>query len=250
MLKKKLILSFSLFMIFLSSFAVTSKAAGWGFRKNNQHTTPEIGKYSKMIEGTSSYFVGDTTKKEVILTFDAGYDNGELTKILDTLKEKDVKASFFVTGDFVKRFPELTIRMTNEGHVVCNHSYSHRKIQTMTKEQLKADLSKLEEEYYELTNQSMIKYFRPPEGQFDRQSLINLQDLGYKTVFWSVAYRDWDLNSQTGCEVATKNVVDNLHPGAIILLHSVSKANSESLGNIIDEIRKNDYGFTTVKSLQ
>ncbi len=249
MIKKKFILSFGLFTIFLSMFTISTEAAGWGFRKNNQHTTPEIGKYQKMLEGTSSYYVGDTTKKEVILTFDAGYDNGQLDRILDVLSEKKVTASFFVTGDFVKRFKKETLRLANEGHVVCNHSYSHRKIQTLTKEELSKDLEKLENEYYALTNRKMVKYFRPPEGEFDHNSLQNVQSLGYKTVFWSIAYRDWDTNHQPSSEEATKKIVDNLHPGAIILLHSVSKANSASLGAIIDAIRENGYTFTTVLSL-
>lgn len=249
MIKKKMILSLGLFTIFLSIFAVDVSAAGWGFRKNNNHVKPEIGKYEEMIKGTSSFYVGDESKKEVILTFDAGYDNGQLDKILDVLNEKKVKASFFVTGDFVKRFPKQTLRLANEGHVVCNHSYSHHRIQTMSIDELEKDLGKLEDAYFALTNKQMVKYFRPPEGEFDRASLLNIQTLGYKTVFWSIAYRDWDVNRQLDCNEATKKIVDNLHPGAIILLHSVSKANSESLGTIIDAILENGYTFTTVLSL-
>lgn len=250
MFKKKFIFSLGLFTIFLSMFTVTTNAAGWGFRKNNHHITPEIGKYQEMIEGTSSYYIGDESKKEVILTFDAGYDNGELDRILNVLKEKEVTASFFITGDFVKRFPDLTIRLANDGHVICNHSYSHHKIQTMTKQELSDDLTKLENAYYDLTNQRMAKYFRPPEGEFDRASLLKVQSLGFKTVFWSIAYRDWEENRQSSKDKAIKSIVDNLHPGAIILLHSVSRTNSESLCDIIDAIKDNGYTFNTVLSLQ
>ena len=245
---KKLFVLLYLFMLFFFSNVINLEAAGWGFRKNPHHQTPEIGKYEQMLEGTSSYYVGDTSQKEVYLTFDAGYDNGELSKILTTLKEKNVKASFFITGDFVKRFPELTRQITCDGHVVCNHSYSHRKIQNLSYEELKNDIEKLNDEYYKLTNQNMANYFRPPEGEFSKEALLNLRKLGYKTVFWSIAYCDW--NTKTKIHVdPVKEVMDNLHPGAIILLHTVSKSNSNSLGTLIDEIVEGGYTFKTVLDL-
>lgn len=249
MLKKKFLLFLCLFTIIFFSQTINLKAAGWGFYRNSNHQTPEIGKYAKMIEGTSSYYVGDTSKKVVYLTFDAGYDNGELCKILSTLKQKNVKASFFVTGDFVKRFSNLTKQMDEEGHIVCNHSYSHKKIQTLSKDELQRDLNQLEMAYESITGKKMVQYFRPPEGEFTREALLNLQSLGYKTVFWSVAYRDWDTNHQQSIDKVKCAVLNHLHPGAIILLHSVSSSNSESLGVIIDEIRKEGYTFQTVLDL-
>lgn len=246
---KKILFSLSLFTFFFSTFVITSHSAGWGFRKNSNHETPEIGRYKELLDDTSSYYVGDESKKEVYLTFDAGYDNGNLSVILDTLKEKSVQASFFVTGDFIKRFPDLVLKMTRDGHIVCNHSYSHRKIQTLSINELKNDLEKLENAYFELTKQKMVTYFRPPEGEFTRESLLNLKKLGYKTVFWSVAYKDWDTSKQTDIEKAKSSVLDNLHPGCIILLHSVSKTNALSLPLIIDGIRENGYTFKTVLDL-
>lgn len=246
---KKLIFVLYLFMLFFFSNVINLNAAGWGFTKNPNHTTPEIGKYKLMIEDTSSYYVGDTTKKEVYLTFDAGYDNGELSKILTTLKDKQVVGSFFLTGDFVKRFPELTHQITNDGHVVCNHSYSHRKIQTLSYDELKNDIEKLNDEYYKLTGKQMTKCFRPPAGEFNKEALLNVQKLGYKTIFWSIAYCDWDTNKQSSTTKAVESVINNLHPGAIILLHTVSKTNSNSLGTIIDEIRNQGYTFKTVEDL-
>lgn len=247
--KWTIVLLLTLFATFFSLSSIDIKASGWGFSRNNQHVTPSIGKYAEMIEGTSSYYVGDTSQKIVYLTFDAGYDNGELIKILNTLEQKNVKASFFLTGDFVKRFPELTIKITLDGHIPCNHSYSHRRIQTLTKDELANDLEKLNQAYYDLTGHTMPKYFRPPEGEFSREALLNVQSLGYKTIFWSYAYRDWDVNHQQSSEKVVQNVVENLHPGAIILMHSVSSTNSEALGLIIDEIRNAGYEFKTVLSL-
>lgn len=249
MIKKKIFILTCLFTILFSLYTMNVEAAGFGFKRNPHHLTPDIGKYQSMLDGTSSFYVGDTSKKIVYLTFDAGYDNGELDNILNTLKEKDVKASFFITGDFVKRFSDLTYRMRLEGHVMCNHSYSHKKIQTLSKKELKEDLEKLNNAYFDLTGYQLARYFRPPEGEFTKDALKNVQELGYKTVFWSIAYCDWDSSHQASVDKAIKSVIDNLHNGAIILLHSVSKTNSLALGEIIDEIKNQGYSFRTVLDL-
>lgn len=237
-----------MFTIFFTSTNINAMASGWGFSKNKNHEVPEIGKYASVLEGTNSYYVGPN-EKSVYLTFDAGYDNGMLDKILDTLKEKNVKATFFITGDFVKRFPELVIRISQEGHLACNHSYSHKKITSLTKDELNNDLTKLENEYYNLTGLEMIHYFRPPEGEFDRTSLLNLKELGYKTIFWSIAYKDWVVDKQSGKDYCVKTIMDNLHNGAIILMHSVSSSNQEALSTVIDKITNEGYTFKTVDSL-
>lgn len=223
-------------------------AAGWGYSKNPHHLKPEIGKYQKIIDGTNSYYVGNDNK-EIYLTFDSGYDNGVLSDILDVLKDKNVKASFFITGDFVRRFPDLTIRLAQEGHTVCNHTYTHRKITKLDYNELKADLDKLNDAYFKLTGMLMSNCVRPPEGVFDRDSLLNLKKLGYKTVFWSIAYCDWNENDQKSIEACRKAVIDNLHNGAIVLLHSVSKTNRDALGIIIDDIVSLGYEFRSVDEL-
>lgn len=233
-------------IVSLSSLNV--HAAGWGYSKNPNHLIPEIGKYQTIIAGTNSFYVGND-EKEIYLTFDSGYDNGVLNDILDILKEKNVKASFFITGDFVKRFPELTIRLGQEGHTVCNHTYTHRQITKLSVDELKSDLDKLNNAYFQLTNMKMSNCIRPPEGVFDRNSLLNLQKLGYKTVFWSIAYCDWNENNQKSIEACRKAVIDNLHNGAIILLHSVSKTNRDALGIIIDDIVSLGYTFNSVDEL-
>ena len=245
---KSLIITIIMFTMFFTSTYIVANASGWGFRKNNNHLVPEIGKYKEIIDDTDSFYVGKN-EKTVYLTFDAGYDNGVLPLILDVLSSKDVKASFFVTGDFVKRFPELTLRMVYDGHIVCNHSYTHKSITKHDLNSLKLDLEKLEEEFYKLTNTKMVKYFRPPAGEFDRDSLMNLKSLGYKTVFWSIAYVDWKTNDQSGADYCVKTVMDNLHNGAIILMHSVSSSNQEALSTVIDNITKEGYTFKTVLDL-
>ena len=238
-----------MFTMFFTTSYLSLNAYGFGFTKNDDHLVPEIGKYKTILENTDSYYVGDTNQYEVYLTFDAGYDNGELPKILDILDEKNVKASFFLTGDFVKRFPELTIRMAHEGHTICNHTYSHADITKISKEELQVELTKLEEAYHNLTGMYMVKYFRPPEGSFDEKSLSNVNELGYKTVFWSSAYCDWNVNGQKSVEYTKRMYINNLHNGAILLMHSVSSSNREALPSIIDEVRSLGYTFKTVTSL-
>ncbi len=248
MRKRGILIVFMAFLL-LVSLAPSVDASGWGFKKNDDHTTPEIGSYQKMIEDTNSYYIGDATKKKVYLTFDAGYDNGNLQTILDTLAIKKVHATFFVTGDFINRFGDLTLEMMLDGHVIANHSYSHRGITSLSKDELKADLERLEHTYEKLTLSTMPKLFRPPEGTFDRTSLLYLKELGYKTVFWSIAFKDWEENKQNGKLYSYNSVVDNLHNGAIILMHTVSSSNAEALGDIIDEIKRQGYEIALTTEL-
>ena len=247
-MKKSFLLLFITFLFIISS-SIKVGAAGWGFRRNPNHVPPEIGVYEKEIEGTNSYYVGSPDSNKVYLTFDAGYDNGILESILDTLNNKGVKATFFVTGDFINRFSELTIRMVEEGHVVANHSYSHKSINKLSQNELKSDLEKLENSYYQLTGKEMVKVFRPPKGEFDRNSLLYLNQMGYKTIFWSIAFEDWSTVHQKGKEYSYNSVINNLHCGAIILMHTVSKSNSEALPEIIDKIVSEGYEFDLVTNL-
>lgn len=239
---KKVLISIFVFVLVLFSIpSVFGKSFGWGFKRNNQNIPPDVGPYAAIIEDTSSYYIGDPNEKTIYLTFDAGYDNGVLPKILDVLNEKEVKATVFVTGDFLKREKELTIRMAMEGHIVANHSWSHKNITTLSFNELESELRKVEAEFFDLTNQKMYKFFRPPAGEFNKESLKNVQKLGYKTFFWSIAYRDWETNNQRGSELAYNSIIDNLHPGAIVLLHTVSKDNLEALPKVIDTIREKGY---------
>lgn len=228
---------------------VSARSYGWGFRKNDDHLPPDIGILAKEIENTSTYYVGNTLKKEVYLTFDSGFDNGVLPQILDTLRDKKVRATFFILGDMVKRFPGLTKRMVDEGHLVGSHTYSHRNITKMSEEELKADLCRLEEEYFKLTNKPLDPFFRPPSGEFNRESLLTVQKLGYKTIFWSLAYCDWNTGDKRGPEFTHEYVMKNIHPGAVILLHTVSKDNADALSKIIDSLKDQGYEFKTVEHL-
>lgn len=252
-MKKILITNIFVIVISLLSFiiipSINVKAYGYGFKKNDNHTQPQIGSYLNVIEGTNSYYVGNKEEKNLYLTFDVGYDEGTLSLILDTLKEKKVKATFFVTGDFINRQQELLLRIVEEGHTVGNHTYNHKDITKLSSLQIKEEIEKLEQKYKEITDKEMIKYFRPPEGIFDRESLMVVKNLGYKTFFWSIAYVDWNTDRQKGSDYCYKTIMNNLHNGGIILLHTVSKDNTESLAKIIDDSRNLGYEFKELKHL-
>jgi peptidoglycan-N-acetylmuramic acid deacetylase len=245
-LKKILFIVFAL-MFLIAVPNVNAKSYGWGFKRNDDHQTPEIGIYAQEIEGTSSYYIGNPNKKIVYLTFDVGYDNGTLEKLLKVLEDKEVKATFFVTGDFITREEELLKKIVEAGHIIGNHTWGHKDITKLSFTELREQLTKVEDRYQELFGEEMYKFFRPPEGTFNKQSLENVEKLGYTTFFWSIAFRDWDVNR--GKEFVVDAIINNLHNGAIILLHTVSAGNIEALPEVIDQIRSNGYSIKNLDYL-
>lgn len=223
----------------------------FGFKKSKNGQLPSINEegFKSIVDRHGAVFLGDTTKKELYLTFDNGYENGFTPKILDTLLAKKVPAIFFVTGHFVKEQPELLKRMAKEGHLIGNHSWSHPDMTTVPNQKIKDELTKVSDAVQQVIGQANMRYLRPPRGIFSDRTLAVTKDLGYTNVFWSVAYRDWDTKVQRGAKYAYDNVMAQLHPGAVILLHSVSKDNAEALGTIIDETRKQGYEFKSLDQL-
>ncbi len=223
----------------------------FGFKKSKNGQLPSINEegFKGIVDRHGAVFLGDTTKKELYLTFDNGYENGFTPKILDTLLAKKVPAIFFVTGHFVKEQPELLKRMAKEGHLIGNHSWSHPDMTTVPNQKIKDELTKVSDAVQQVIGQANMRYLRPPRGIFSDRTLAVTKDLGYTNVFWSVAYRDWDTKVQRGAKYAYDNVMAQLHPGAVILLHSVSKDNAEALGTIIDEARKQGYEFKSLDQL-
>ena len=238
---KKIITFLIVFLVFMSAKSVN--AYGFGLKKNTNHTQPDIGIYKAIIEKNNGLYVGNKDSKDIYLTFDCGYENGYTKNILDVLKEKNVKATFFITGHYLKSATDLVKRMIDEGHVVANHSYHHKNITKITDDEIKKEIVDLEEEYKRLTGKELTKFYRPPAGNFDDHSLGIVNKLGYKTMFWSVAYPDWlESNDVTR---AVNEVTKNIHNGAIILLHAVSNANSEALRVIIDKLQNQGYIIQT-----
>lgn len=182
--------------------------------------------------------------KQICLTFDEGYENGYTGAILDTLKEKKVQAIFFVTYDFASQNPDLIKRMISEGHIVGNHTYRHYTMDEVTEEAATEEIVYLHQ-YIQKNYNYQMKYFRFPKGEFSEATLALAKSLGYKSVFWSFAYEDWDTENVMNPQDALKKVTESTHPGAIYLLHAVSSTNAEILGDAIDNIRQQGYTFTT-----
>lgn len=224
----------------------------FGFKKSVNGSLPSIDEegFKPIITKNEALFLGDTTKKELFLTFDNGYENGYTARILDVLKDKNVPALFFVTGHYVKDQPELLKRMVNEGHLIGNHSWSHPDMTKLSEGQIASELAQVKDKVEQLTGQQGMDYLRPPRGIFNDNVLAVSKRNGYTSVFWSIAYKDWDVNAQRGGSYAFEQVTKQLHPGAILLLHSVSKDNAEALGNIIDEARRQGYEFRALDGKQ
>ncbi|MFY0546187.1 delta-lactam-biosynthetic de-N-acetylase [Brevibacillus sp. H7] len=223
----------------------------FGFKKskNGQPASIDQEGFKPIIEKHGAVFLGDTTRKELYLTFDNGYENGYTKNVLDTLKEKKVPAIFFVTGHYVKDQPELVKRMAEEGHLIGNHSWSHPDMTRITNERIREELEKVKELVAQVSEQKDMRYLRPPRGIFSDRSLAVSKKLGYTNVFWSIAYKDWETHSQKGWKYAYDSVMKQLHPGAVILLHAVSRDNAEALGAIIDDARKQGYEFKSLDQM-
>lgn len=224
---------------------LSTQELDWYIVPNENHTTPEPNKTGMpILEKYSGYYVGDTEKKVLYLTFDEGYENGYTPKILDILKTYNVPSAFFVVKPYIKSNKDLILRMVNEGHLVCNHSSTHPSMaKVLDLEKFKKEFSDVEEEYKKLTNQDIPKYFRPPMGKFSEYSMKNTNDLGYKSIFWSLAYKDFDVNKQPEKNAAKEKILSRIHNGAILLLHAVSKTNTEILEELILQLKSDGYEF-------
>ncbi len=234
----------------ISFKTVSAKSYGYGIKRCERGVIPSPGEeVLEIFKRHKVTYIGNTNEKSIYLTFDAGYETGTMSDILDILLEKDVTATFFLTGHYIKTEPDLVRRMVNEGHIVGNHSYNHLDFTKSSKEKITNDIKRLEDIYNEVTGEKMIKLVRPPEGTFSEESLSITDELGYHTLFWSIAYIDWDKNKRYGWEYAYQNVCGRIHNGAIILMHSVSKDNLEALPKIIDDLRSDGYKFSSITSL-
>ncbi len=222
---------------------------GWYYNPNKEHKTPTV-RGGIDYEKYSAFYVGDTSQKVLYLTFDEGYENGYSSKILDVLKKKQVKAAFFVTEDYIKRNTDLVKRMQAEGHIVGNHSVRHLSSPALSDSELENEIKQTAATYKQLIGCDMPRVFRPPMGEYSERTLAVTHNLGYKTIFWSFAYRDWETDNQPGKAVAYNTIMERYHNGAILLLHAVSSSNMEALPQIIDSLRAQGYSFETLDKLQ
>lgn len=230
-------------------YAIDNKGFGWGFKKN-EGAKPDIPKETvDMLSKYDAYYMDQRENKVLYLTFDEGYENGYTGQILDTLKKCDVPAAFFVTGSYFDREQELIKRMVDEGHIVGNHTENHPNMHKLQDaEKMKEELKLLDDKFYAQFGERM-KYMRPPEGEYSERVLAAAKDAGYKTMFWSFAYKDWIKDANMGADYAFNSVTPYLHSGAIILLHAVSRDNADALEDIITYAREHGYEFKSLDDL-
>ncbi len=219
---------------------LSNKTIGWGFRRTDNG--PEFTKEQhEQMKRYKCIYKEDTDKKNIYLTFDEGYENGYTAIILDVLREKGIKAAFFVTAPYVKENPDLIKRMIKEGHIVGNHTVNHPSLPSVTdSEKFKKELIELDRLVYGICGEKP-HFLRPPKGEYSERTLQWSSSLGYTNVFWSDAFVDW--NDNITAEEAHKKVTSHLHSGEVLLLHAVSKGNADALGMIIDTAQEKGFTF-------
>lgn len=227
------------------------KISQWMPGINKVHKVPQLNqKFQTLLDKYGGYFVGDTSSQVIYLTFDEGYENGYTGRILDILKANDVKAAFFVTKPYIKSEPDLVRRMVNEGHIVGNHTNTHPSMPDISDDKVIKEITDTSDYFKEVTNVDMPNYLRPPMGEWSERTLYLTNSLGYKTILWSMAYKDWVTDDQPGRDASYKFVDTYYHNGAILLLHAVSKSNTEALPDIIKNLKDKGYRFAQLSELQ
>ena len=226
------------------------ETGSWGLSFRTEQTPPVAPASPAQLAQYDAAYLGDTDKPVIYLTFDAGYENGCTGQILDTLKKHDVSAAFFLVGNYMEKNADLVRRMVEEGHIVGNHTMNHPDMSKITDEaQFSAQLSGLEALFREITGKELPKYYRPPQGIYSEENLKMAKDLGYRTVFWSLAYADWNNDSQPTKEQAFGKLLPRIHNGAVVLLHSTSKTNAEILDELLTRWKEMGYSFGTLEEL-
>ncbi len=222
----------------------------WFFKPAGQKQ-PQLLDGNNLWQNYGGIALGSPDEKVLYLTFDAGYENGNVAKVLDVLQKHNAKGAFFILPGIIKHSPEVVLRMEREGHLVCNHSTTHKNMASITDiEVFRKELTGAEEAYTQLTGKEMAPYFRPPEGTFSENTLKFCKELGYTPVFWSYAYADWDNNAQMSKEKALDKLLSNLHPGEVLLLHPTSATNAAILDRFLTEAEKQGYRFGSLEELR
>ena len=234
--------------LFAAGQAIETGSWGLSFRAEGKEP---VGNASKQaLQGYDAVYVGDGTEKVIYLTFDAGYENGYTASILDALKAHGAPACFFIVGNYLETAPDLVRRMVNEGHIVGNHTYHHPDMSSISDmAAFQKELTDLETLYQETTGQPLSKFYRPPQGKYSVENLKQAQQLGYTTVFWSLAYVDWNTDDQPSAEEAYAKLLPRIHDGAIVLLHSTSATNAAILDDLLTKWEEMGYTFASLDQL-
>lgn len=221
----------------------------WWLKRNENHQTPEVSDYIDLSKYDAYYVNPKCKKKKIFLTFDCGYENGFTPKILDVLKKQKIVAAFFVTKPFIREGRELVRRMKKEGHIVGNHTVHHKSMPTLSDRDNKQEIIDCAEYCKEATGYEMDHFIRPPMGEYNEKTLKLTKSMGYKTIFWSMAYVDFDVNKQPGKQYVVEHFKKYTHNGAIPLMHNVSQSNAEALDEVITNLKKEGYQFESLKKL-
>ena len=231
-------------------FGNALETGSWGLCFRTEGQLP-IGPASMQeLKKYDAAYAEPTAEKVLYLTFDAGYENGCTEKILDTLKKHNVPAAFFLVGNYIEKNADLVRRMVDEGHIVGNHTMHHYDMSKLSdKAAFQKELTDLEALFQETTGKEMPKYYRPPQGIYSQENLEMAKGLGYKTVFWSLAYVDWNNDAQPTAKQAFDKLLPRTHNGAVVLLHSTSSTNAEILDELLTKWEEQGYTFRSIDQL-
>lgn len=229
-----------------SEGALSSKKIEWGIKRGDNHEQPDLGsKNRELIEKYNGMAMGNSEQKYIYVTFDLGYEAGYTESILDTLKQNNVPATFFITAHYVNSASDIVKRMIDDGHIIGNHTVNHKSMPRLSEEELTKELMNLHTAIYEKFGFEM-RYMRPPKGEYSEKSLSITTKLGYVPVMWSFAYADWDEAKQPDKQDGIDKIINNVHNGEIMLLHATSKTNMEILDTVIKQIKNMGYEFKSL----
>lgn len=230
--------------------SLDNKKIGWGIKRNDNHEQPDVGNVNrKILDKYQGLYMGNKEQKLVYLTFDLGYEAGYTPKILEVLKQNEVKATFFITAHYVNTQPDLVKQMIDEGHIIGNHTVNHKSMPSCSLETIKKEVMDLHSAIYDKFGYEM-KFIRPPKGEYSERTVAYTNTLGYTTVMWSFGYDDWDEKKQGREEYGKKKILDNVHNGEIMLLHATSKDNANILDDVIKEIKNMGYEFRNIDQFE
>lgn len=230
--------------------SLDNKKIGWGIKKNDNHEQPDVGNVNrKILDKYQGLYMGNKEQKLVYLTFDLGYEAGYTPKILEVLKQNEVKATFFITAHYVNTQPDLVKQMIDEGHIIGNHTVNHKSMPSCSLETIKKEVMDLHSAIYDKFGYEM-KFIRPPKGEYSERTVAYTNTLGYTSVMWSFGYDDWDEKKQGREEYGKKKILDNVHNGEIMLLHATSKDNANILDDVIKEIKNMGYEFRNIDQFE
>lgn len=233
-----------------SAQAAVPASANWGLSFPQEGSQPTGNATMEALSQYGAYYLGDTTKKVIYLTFDCGYENGYTAQILDALKKHSAPAAFFVVGHMIESAPDIVKRMAAEGHIVGNHTFHHPDMSSISEQAaFQKELDSLAQLYQQTVGQPLSHFYRPPQGKYSEENLKQAQELGYHTVFWSLAYVDWNTDSQPSHEQAFAKLLPRIHDGAIVLLHSTSRTNAEILDELLTKWESMGYTFKPLSEL-